>query len=424
MRTLLPRVRLVIAVFIVASVAMACGTPAHRSASIRVLHWEVISSTSAVTPWIVADMDSRDGRLTWYDNCTRRVERYFNLDPLGNPSNFSYPSKYNDETLWFWNGSKWQPLKTSIKLNPNISLGIYPATWNSSECKIILTSSDISTSFWLLSAALHPGEVLNPTWVFNGESWDIVSPMSPQIDSPPGGYSVYSVMIYYPPTHSVLYVGFQYSTNRTFPVPKGNSDQVLHQLLRDESNVYQTTHLTGFDESDSTWEFVNDTWVKQYRSATLPRIANRLAVYDPSTQSIVLFGGQTVTLSAGQISPPQPVYDTWLWNGTTWTQPHSLNVPHVNTSYSAMAYDPLLKGVVLYDTQSRVTWLWTGTNWKSLATTNMVYPPLMSTPSMVFDQATNQLLLTGGNELRLTKRNQSILIRRASSTWVLAGSPS
>ena len=76
---------------------------------------------------------------------------------------------------------------------------------------------------------------------------------------------------------------------------------------------------TGNNKQDlgDTWVFKNGDWT-QIDTPTAP--AARVlaaAAYDPIRDRVVVFGGQTIT-SDGKTSTPY--YDTWEFDGTTWTQ--------------------------------------------------------------------------------------------------------
>ena len=74
-------------------------------------------------------------------------------------------------------------------------------------------------------------------------------------------------------------------------------------------------------------------------TATPPgRIAARMA-YDAARQEVVLFGGLDGT--------GFPLVDTWIWNGTNWTERHP--APSPSSRYNpAVAYDGARKEVVLF----------------------------------------------------------------------------
>ncbi len=82
--------------------------------------------------------------------------------------------------------------------------------------------------------------------------------------------------------------------------------------------------------------------------------------YDAAQGQVVLFGGFNET----------EIGDTWLWNGTTWTQQNPQTSPPAR-SQSAMAYDAAQSNVVLFGGylsntspfRSNDTWVWNGTTW-------------------------------------------------------------
>ena len=70
--------------------------------------------------------------------------------------------------------------------------------------------------------------------------------------------------------------------------------------------------------------------------------------YDALRQQVVFFGGG----------------ETWLWNGTNWTQATPTTQPSFRRGYD-MAYDTVRQQVVLAggDAGPAETWRWTGTDW-------------------------------------------------------------
>ena len=87
-------------------------------------------------------------------------------------------------------------------------------------------------------------------------------------------------------------------------------------------------------------------------------------VFDAARSEIVLFGGNL--LPGGLMS------DTWAYNGTTWTQRNSANVPPARQQH-AMSYDSVRQRVVLFGGQSAGmpfgdTWEWDGVAWTQRVT--------------------------------------------------------
>jgi hypothetical protein len=123
----------------------------------------------------------------------------------------------------------------------------------------------------------------------------------------------------------------------------------------------------GVDGSSSlrgeTWVY-NGTWT-QLNPAHSPSARKDAAMaYDPVRQVVVLF--------AGDDNSPSKLADTWEWNGTDWTAENAIATPPGNRSAHAMAYDYNTSKVLLYGgsdftgTPLNDTWLYDGTNWTNV----------------------------------------------------------
>lgn len=116
--------------------------------------------------------------------------------------------------------------------------------------------------------------------------------------------------------------------------------------------------------------------------------------YDRERGESVLFGGYA---SSGSMA------DTWVWNGSTWTDATPMGTdpsPAARTA-AAMAYDAARKQVVLFGgATSGVVfsdfWHWDGTTWTDFATTVSVLPPPRASATMVYDEARGRIVLYGG----------------------------
>jgi uncharacterized protein (TIGR03437 family) len=117
--------------------------------------------------------------------------------------------------------------------------------------------------------------------------------------------------------------------------------------------------------------------------------------YDTTHGQVVLFGGNTDSSNLG---------DTWLWDGTNWTQVTPQNSPPARC-YHEMAYDSAHDQVVLFgggtsDLLSmntgllNDTWLWDGSNWTQGTPQNS--PPARNRFGMTFDAGHAQAVLFGG----------------------------
>ena len=147
------------------------------------------------------------------------------------------------------------------------------------------------------------------------------------------------------------------------------------------------------------------TWT-QALPATSPsqRVYSAMA-YDPLHQQIVLFGGCSIAPSTSACNLAAGS-ETWLWDGSNWTLAAPAASPSSRRSH-VMAWDAVRRKIVLFggndlntNTPDNDTWLWDGSTWSQLATTGS---PTFSVPSyMAFfgSSVSNQtVLIIHGNYL-------------------------
>ncbi len=119
--------------------------------------------------------------------------------------------------------------------------------------------------------------------------------------------------------------------------------------------------------------------------------------YDSMHGQVVLFGGNNGTGNFG---------DTWIWDGTNWKQVTPQNSPPAR-SFHQMVYDSAHDQVVLFggggsNTASNNsgllndTWLWDGTNWTQATPANS--PTARNRFGMAFDAGHAQAVLFGGRD--------------------------
>jgi hypothetical protein len=130
------------------------------------------------------------------------------------------------------------------------------------------------------------------------------------------------------------------------------------------------------------------------------------AAYDQSLKKTVLFGGYNET---------NYIDDTWLWDGTTWTQ-ITKNLPY-DRSHAAMWYDPTMKKTLIYggigqrNRDARIErfsdmWSFDGTGWtqmKSITST----PGQRYGTQVVVDPGSKNVYLFGGMKLNVNGNTQT-----------------
>lgn len=144
-----------------------------------------------------------------------------------------------------------------------------------------------------------------------------------------------------------------------------------------------------------TWTWNGTTWTLQSPAHSPSSRGGAALAFDEARQRVVLFGGGT----PGGIA----LADTWTWDGTDWTLMSTPGAPPVRVNHS-MAYDRTRQEVVLFGgwdyhgsfTFRTDTWVWNGTTWTQRVTP--VAPPGRSDFGMAYDPVNRNVVLTPGAE--------------------------
>lgn len=164
----------------------------------------------------------------------------------------------------------------------------------------------------------------------------------------------------------------------------------------------ETATLIPYD-SDETWIWGGSRWTQVFPDVSPAGRTAHGFVYDSTRGRGVLFGGRKA-----RIEPEGVVSlfnDTWIWDNGQWQQivpPNSPEARHLH----AMAYDSVRDRVVVFGGSRRNaadtafepaydTWEFDGTTWTKIAIEN---EPKVNVPQLVYDAARNQILLMGTNE--------------------------
>lgn len=139
-----------------------------------------------------------------------------------------------------------------------------------------------------------------------------------------------------------------------------------------------------------TWTRKGTTWTHQHPASSPSPRTGAAMVYDPATQQLLLFGGG---------NPPGAGFmaDTWSWNGTTWTQLHPATSPPTRQN-GDLVYDAATNSVILFGgfagTYRNDTWSWNGTTWTQLHPATS--PSGRDSHDFVYDAATTKAIMFGG----------------------------
>lgn len=140
-----------------------------------------------------------------------------------------------------------------------------------------------------------------------------------------------------------------------------------------------------------TWTWDGKNWLQQHPTISPSARVGAAMVYDPLHWVILLFGGDDSTRKW-----PNPRKDTWVWDGENWSEKHPPNSPAPHTG-ATMVYDPVSQTIILFggaDLPLRETWSWDGRNWTELHPVNS--PEVSQNASSAYDESKHQPILFGG----------------------------
>ncbi|MGI6394398.1 MAG: Kelch repeat-containing protein [bacterium] len=168
-----------------------------------------------------------------------------------------------------------------------------------------------------------------------------------------------------------------------------------HAMVYDNNRgkVIMFGGYNGFNFEQDLWEWdcVEEKWVERTAQNLKPeQRTGHAMVYDPVRKKIVLFGG----IGDGYLQ------DTWLWDGETktWSGVTDINQSPEPRSGHRMAFDEQTGTVVLfggYGSESyENTWIWDGSKWTEKTPAN--HPSSRSGHSMAYDSVRKTVLLSGG----------------------------
>ena len=234
---------------------------------------------------------------------------------------------------WIWRGG-WFPTAPATSPSPRVGSGM----------------AFDGTNIVLFGGGNGSGQ-LGDTWTWNGINWtQQFPPVSPSPRS--------TTMVYDAAIGKVLLFGGTDSTNVlgdtwvwdgaaktwTQQNPTASpSARASEGLAYDAAS--QTVVLFGGNDGSSTtfsdtWTWNGTSWAKQSPGASPSPRGGAGMTYDAEIGLVVLFGG----VELGSIDS---FNDTWLWNGTNWTQFQPANVP-ANRYNFCMDYEPTYKAVLMF----------------------------------------------------------------------------
>jgi len=222
-------------------------------------------------------------------------------------------------TTWVESNGVWTALSPAV--SP-------PARWGA------MMAWDPVDGYVLLFGGNQDGHLFNDTWAFKNGSWNPVVPSGPAPPATEGGALTYDpsdrVMILYGGTACAagcptwVYSGGTWSEWNIYPAPPARLGEALAE---DDSNDgallyggYNATLGTLYD----TWLFSNHTWTEETPGANPPRVADPVAAWDASLDTVVLSGSNGTWAfsdrswsTLGGAAPRWTVQSGLAWDPTT-----------------------------------------------------------------------------------------------------------
>ena len=187
-------------------------------------------------------------------------------------------------------------------------------------------------------------------------------------------------------------------SNWTLVTPAASPSARGGSMLAYDSRHGQVVLFGGWDYNASyanphsdTWLWDGSNWTQAFPANSPPARGQAAMTYDSLHGEVVLFGGF--------YNNPQADYgDTWLWDGANWTEAKSANAPSARYRFG-MAFDPQIGAVTLFggvagNYSLGDTWLWDGINWTQAAPA--ASPAGRFDVSMAYDPQSGRIVLFGG----------------------------
>jgi hypothetical protein len=154
---------------------------------------------------------------------------------------------------------------------------------------------------------------------------------------------------------------------------------------------------SGVGNRNQTWIWNGTDWTEAHPDTAPTHRYSPDMAFDGNSQQILEFGGWFYCYFESACDRS----DTWLWNGDAWTRVHPADQP-VGRSAGGVAYDATRHRVVVFGGDSVIhgrlgdTWLWDGKDW--IGPRPAQSPPARGGPGMAWDGAHHQVVLFGGED--------------------------
>ena len=212
----------------------------------------------------------------------------------------------------------------------------------------------------------------------------------------------------------------QWSQASTPTVPPSRTDAAMtYDPLRGQCVLFGGGPVTGINLRSDTWLYDGTDWTQASPANSPTGRLGAASTFDAARGVAVMFGG-----IASSISIALPSNQTWEWNGTDWAQATPAAAP-TGRAYHGMAYDLVRQRTVMYGGStnpgllitSNQTWEYDGTTWAQTALTSPTNPGPRQFPAMCYHAGIARTVLFGGINPQTGGNSDTWLYD--GSNWVL-----
>jgi hypothetical protein len=269
-------------------------------------------------------------------------------------------------TTWIWNGTKWsQPQTVEPPARELASMAFDPKLH-----QLILFGGQSAD-----------GALLGDTWAWNGASWVQID--QPTSAAPPAREA--GGLAYDQAGNLLLFGGTGYTATTT---PSTSSTTL------GIANTTESAPAAAMTALSDTWEWTANGWVQRSVSGPTARSGPALS-YDSHDGTDVLFGGEATPAATGQA---RVLSDTWLWNGSKWTQAKPATSPPARFAGVAADFPPLGGALLLSGNGGGGdlgdAWVWVSGKWTSA--TIQGAPAARQGATGAYDSAKDYVVVFGG----------------------------
>jgi len=311
-------------------------------------------------------------------------------------------------STWSWDGHTWARRPTATA---------------PPSCAAAMAADPGSRRVLLVTGRSCPAVAGGVTWSWDGQAWTALHPSAspPAADQPALGAGAGRLVLFSPEPDAAHGCAARLTWTWDGATWTARTPAVSPPSVSGAATDPESGALVLLTSSGETWRWTGaawelgeaaapprgtsapSPWTGRVPATCPPGRTGAVMVTDEARHQVLLVGGSLSPL--GQVPPVSG--DTWIWDGSTWSQLHPNPSPPARSGAVA-AWDPVRSVVVLYggvglDDKGApaafdATWTWNGSAWKRLAPKTA--PPGQRLEAMAWDPGGRSVILLTGASAR------------------------